>query len=169
MFGRIKRLFKKPAPLIPPEVRVGKNVEVYSGVSFGSEPYLIELGDNVRLGERVRFFTHDGGAHVLRNMGLLENADFFGPIKVGNNVHIGTDAMILPGVTIGDNVVIGIRAVVTKDVPSNSVAAGMPARVIETIEEYYEKHKDNCDFTKAMSPDEKKAYLIKKYGLEENK
>lgn len=166
MFGRIKRWFKKPAPAIPPEVKVGKNVEVYGGVSFGSEPYLIELGDNVRIVDGVRFFTHDGGAHVLRNMGLLENADFFGPIKVGNNVHIGAEAMILPNVTIGNNVIIGIRAVVTKDVPDNCVVAGIPARVIETIEEYYEKHKDTCDFTKSFSREEKKAYLLEKYNLE---
>ena len=166
MLGRIKRLFSKPAPAVPAEVRMGKNVEVWNGVSFGSEPYLIEIGDNVRIAEHVRFFTHDGGAHVLRTLGLLENADFFGPIKIGNNVHIGTEAMILPGVTIGNNVVVGIRAVVTKDVPDNCIVAGVPARVIKTIDEYYEKHKDTCDFTKNFSPEEKKAYLLKKYGLD---
>lgn len=167
MLRRLKRLFSKPAPAIPPEVRMGKNVQVWNGVSFGSEPYLIEIGDDTRIAEGVRFFTHDGGAHVLRNLGLLENADFFGPIKVGKNVHIGTEAMILPGVTIGDNVVVGIRAVVTKDVPDNCIVAGVPARVIKTIDEYYEKHKDTCDFTKNLSPEEKKKYLFKKYGLDE--
>ena len=148
-------------------MRVGKNVKIYGRVSFGSEPYLIEIGDNTRIAEDVRFFTHDGGVHVLRNMGLLENADIFGPIKIGKNVHIGTEAMIFPNVTIGDNVVVGIRAVVTKNVPDNCVVAGMPARIIETIEEYYEKHKDTCDFTKHLSAEEKKEYLLKKYGLNE--
>ena len=166
MLERIKRLFRKPVPVIPEGVRVGKNVQVFNGVSFGSEPYLIEIGDNTRIAEDVRFFTHDGGAHVLRNMGLLENADFFGPIKIGSNVHIGTQAMILPNVTIGNNVIVGIRAVVTKDVPDNCIVAGMPARIIETIDEYYEKHKDTCDFTKNLSAEEKKAYLVKKYGLD---
>ena len=76
---------------------------------------------------------------VLRNMKKLENADYFGKIKIGNNVHIGMNVIVMPGVTIGDNVVIGCGAIVTKNIPSNSVAVGVPAKVIESIDEYYEK------------------------------
>ena len=160
----VKKLLKKEEKItIPSDVVIGENCVVMSRVNFGSEPYLVRIGNNVRIAEEVSFFTHDGGAWVLRNLHILDDADFFGPIRVGNNVHIGMGAIIMPNVTIGDNCIIGVRAVVTKDVPSNSVVAGMPARVIETIGEYYEKHKDSCDFTKHMPPKEKKEYLKRKY------
>lgn len=146
-------------------VRIGKGCEIYRGVSFGSEPYLIEVGDKVRVTSGVVFITHDGGMWVLRNNGMLNDADSFGRIKVGNNVHIGINAAIMPGVTIGDNVVIGVGAVVTKDIPPNSIAAGTPAKVLKSIDEYYEKHKVGACFTKHMDAEEKKAFLIKKYEI----
>lgn len=67
------------------------------------------------------------------------------------------------GGKIGDNVVVGTRSVVTKDIPSGMVAAGMPAKIICTIEEYYEKNKERGRFypTPSMTCEEKKAYLIK--------
>lgn len=146
-------------------VNIGTGCEIYNNVSFGSEPYLITIGDNVRITKGVSFVTHDGGVWTLRKMGILENSDIFGPIIVGNNVHIGLNSIIMPGVTIGDNCVIGCGAVVTKDIPSNSVAAGVPARVIKSIDEYYLKSKTNCDFTKNLNAEEKKEFLIKKYNL----
>lgn len=136
-------------------VKIGTNSEIYPNVSFGSEPYLIELGDNVRLASGVQLITHDGGLWVLRNSGLLSNCDKFGKIKIGNNVHIGVSAIILPGVTIGDNVIIGVGAIVTKNIPSNSVAVGVPAKIIESIDDYYDKNKDKIVFTKNMSKEEK--------------
>lgn len=144
---------------------VGEGCEIFDGAKFESEPYLITIGNNVRITEGVKFLNHDGGVWTLRKMGLLEDADIFGQIKVGDNVHIGMNATICPGVTIGNNCIIGVGSIVTKDVPDNTVVAGIPARKIETIEEYYQKHKDTCDFTKHMSPEEKKSYLYKKYNL----
>ena len=87
----------------------------------------------------------------------------FGKIRVGNNTHIGWNAIIMPGVTIGSNCIIGCGAVVTKDIPDNSVAAGVPARVIETIDEYYEKVMSNHDVINPNDEDKKREYLIKKY------
>ena len=55
-------------------------------------------------------------------------------IRIGNDVWVGANVTILPGVTIGDNVVIGAGAVVTKDIPDNSLALGVPARVVKEIE-----------------------------------
>lgn len=147
-------------------IRLGEGCHVYGRVSFGSEPYLIDFGNNVRITKGVEFITHDGGVWTLRKMKLLENADIFGPIKVGNNVHIGINTIVMPNVCIGNNVIIGAGSIVTKDIPDNSVAAGVPARVIRTIEEYYDKYKDKVDYTKHMNPEEKKKYLYKKYGLE---
>ena len=145
---------------------IGDDCELYSSSSFGSEPYLISIGNHVRVNAGVTFVTHDGGAWVLRKYLVSENSDkidIFKPIKVGNNVHIGTGATIMPGVTIGNNVIIGCNAVVTKSIPDNSVAVGVPAKVIETIDEYAEKNKGNFVYTKHMSANEKRAYILGKY------
>lgn len=93
----------------------------------------------------------------------FKNADLFGTIEVGNNVHIGTDAIIMPGVKIGDNCIIGCGAIVTKSIPNNSIAVGIPARVIESIYDYYDKHKEDMDYTKGLNPAEKKKYLLGKF------
>ena len=143
--------------------RIGNHCEIYSGVSFGSEPYLIELGDHVRVTANVVFLTHDGGLWVFRTQKSLEHADLFGRIKVGNNVHIGMGAYICPNVTIGDNVIVAVGSIVTKDVPPDCVVAGVPARIIESLDEYYQKHKDSYDHTKHLSPEEKRRYLYRKY------
>lgn len=147
-------------------LRYGKNFDVASNVNFGSEPYLISIGNDVRISMNTQLITHDGGIWTLRKMGLLEDADCFGEIKIGNNVNIGMNVIILPGVKIGDNCVIGAGAVVTRNVPSNTIVAGIPARQIETIEEYYEKKKNVCDYTKHMNPKEKKKYLYAKYNIQ---
>lgn len=158
--------FKKRAEILRGKgVAIGENSEIYPDVEFGSEPYLIKLGDNVRITSGVKLTTHDGGVWVLRNQNRLKNADIFGIIEIGNNVHIGMNTIIMPGVHIGNNCIIGCGAVVTKNIPDNSVAVGVPAKVIKTIDEYYDKHKDNCDFTKSMSPKEKKEYILKKYNI----
>lgn len=136
---------------------------------FGTEPYLIKIGNHVRINNGVQFITHDGGVWVLRKMKELDDQmdlsdiDLFGKIIVGDNVQIGSNAMILPGVIIGSNVIIGAGAVVTKNIPDNSVAIGIPARVIETIDEYFFKNRNMFDHTKSYSKEKKKQYLMKKY------
>lgn len=144
---------------------IGKNSVVFSDVFFGSEPYLIKIGNNCRISYGVKFATHDGGVWVLRNKPSLKDADVFGKITIGDNVNIGWNAIILPGVTIGDNCVIGAGAVVTKDVPSNSVAAGCPARVIESLEEYEKKVATKCVMTRQMSPKKKMLFLKERYHV----
>ncbi len=143
-------------------VKIGKGVDIGKKVNFGSEPYLIEIADNVRISTNVNFITHDGGLWTLRKMKLLENADFFGKIVVEENVNIGMNATIMPGVRIGKNSIIGFGSIVTKNVEPNTVVAGIPARKIETIQEYYEKKKNKCDFTKNMKYKDKKEYLLRK-------
>ena len=118
--------------------KIGENCEIFPNVEFGSEPYLITIGNNVRITNGVKFVTHD-------------------------NVHIGWNEIIMPNVKIGDNCVIGAGAVVTKDIPNNSIAVGIPARVIETVEEYEEKVLTRCDYTKSLTYSEKKAYLLEKF------
>ena len=152
-------------------VNFGKNCVFHKSIIWGSEPYLIKIGDNVRITAGVKFITHDGGVWVLRNLYGDNKIDVFGGISIGNNCNIGWDAIIMPGVKIGDNCVIGAGAVVTKDIPDNSIAVGVPAKVIETVNEYYKKVKLKCDYTKGMSANDKKKYLLNKYydNVEENK
>ena len=141
-------------------MQIGEGCEIYSSANFGSEPYLIKIGNNVRINSNVKCITHDGGVWVLRNLKEeRKKADIFGCISIGNNVHIGTDAIIMPGVTIGNNCIIGCGAVVTKSIPDNSVAVGVPARVIETIEEYEVKNADRFIDTKGMDRQEKAEFL----------
>ncbi len=146
-------------------VKIGDKTYIEKNVVFGSEPYLISIGDNVRITSNVKFITHDGGMWVARNLGILENADKFGKINIGNNVNIGWNVILMPGVNVGSNCIIGAGAIVTKDIPNNSVAAGVPARVISSINEYCEKNRDKVDFTKRMTAKEKRIYLEKKYNL----
>lgn len=142
-------------------VRVGSNCKLLCNVRqcFGNEPYLITIGDHVEVCDSVRFMPHDGGAWIYR--ATNPNCALYGPIKVGSNVFIGINTIVLPGVTIGDNVVIGAGSVVTRDLPSDGVYAGVPARLINPIQKYIEKiDKNSIDILK-LSYKEKEAYLSK--------
>ena len=140
---------------------IGEGCEILNGFNFGSEPYLVEIGNNVRVTSGVKITTHDGGMWVLRHMyPEMKDADRFGRVKIGDNCHIGMDSMIMPGVTIGKNCIIGARAVVTHDIPDNSVAVGVPARVIESIEEYKKKAENGALMTKSMSWEEKRNAVL---------
>lgn len=142
-------------------LKLGKDHKISGTPDFGSEPYLITIGDHVGISRGVRFITHDGGLFVVRALYEdLRDADIMGRIVVGNNVFIGADTIIMPGVTIGNNCIIGCGAVVTRDIPDNSVAVGVPARVIETVDEYVQKNRDRFIHTYGMTAEEKKAYLL---------
>lgn len=90
----------------------------------------VEFGDNVFIAPNCGFYMAGPPLdYETRNKGL----EYAKPIKVGNNVWIGGNVNVLPGVTIGDNVVIGAGSVVNKEIPSNSVAVGNPCKVIKEI------------------------------------
>lgn len=143
---------------------IGSDCEIYKSVNFGSEPYLITIGNHVRINSGVQLVTHDGGIWVLRSPkagygNQFINADKFGRIVIHDNVHIGTNAVIMPGVEIGENVIIGCGAIVTKSVQPNEVWAGVPANRIETLEEYVEKNVGEFVNTKHLNYAEKEEWI----------
>lgn len=144
-------------------VKYGNKCDFSKDISWGSEPYLITIGTHTRITNGVEFITHDGGVWVLREIKKEPDIDLFGPINIGDNCHIGMDVTIMPGVNIGNNVIVGCGAVVTHNIPDNEVWAGIPAKKITDVESYYNKHKDEFDYTKKLSKEDKKLYLIKKY------
>ena len=142
-------------------VRLGKNCRLVD-VSFGTEPWLVSLGNHVSVSD-ASFITHDGGVWVFREE--FPDIDYLAPITVGNNVFIGSRTIILKGVTIGNNVVIGAGSIVSKDIPSNCVAAGIPATPLHPLEEYREKILLQAEHTKGMTLSAKRDYYLKKYSL----
>ena len=141
--------------------KIGKNTTIHGGLNtFGTEPYFIEVGNDCLFAYDVRLITHDGGTNVLNRLYNIEpRVDKMGKIKIGNNTYFGMGAFVMPNVTIGNNCIIGAMSVVTKDVPDNMVMAGIPARAICTVEEYYNKSKDSLYPTKDLSREEKRKYF----------
>ncbi|WP_374327911.1 acyltransferase [Azonexus sp.] len=117
-------------------VKTGERNRYAGAINFGSEPYLVELGNDITLAQGVTFITHDGGARLFRKE--YPGLNVFGKIKIGNNVFVGSSVTILPGVSIGDNVVIGACSLVSRSIPSNVVVVGVPARIIKSIDVYKE-------------------------------
>lgn len=140
----------------------------YSGVKLGAnnfissrfwstEPYLITIGSNCQITDGVHIYTH-GGANVMRRFD--PKFDCFGKVVIGDYVYLGSRAMIMPGVTIGDNVLVAAGSVITKSVPSNVVVAGNPARIICDIDTYYNKNRMYNTNTKGLSQKDKKKILL---------
>lgn len=135
-------------------VKIGKNCFIATR-NWSSEPYLIEIGDNVQVTHDVYFHTH-GGAHAAR---LIEPGfDVFGKIKIEDNAYIGAGSHILPGVTIGKGSLIAAGSIVTKSIPPGQVWAG--GRFVCTVKEYIDKNQKYNLNTSGLSPQKKKAVLL---------
>lgn len=119
------------------------NVKAHNTTVDSLVPDLVTIGDN---------FISAPGSHILVHdaSGLSTSGTYrIAPVRIGDNVFLGLNAIVLPGVTIGDNVIVGAGSVVTKDVPSDSVVAGVPARVICSIAEHHGKSLRNPDIYQA--------------------
>ena len=115
----------------------GKNVHFGNGVYANFNLTMVDdcdifVGNNVMFGPNV---TVSAGTHPIHPELRSKQAQYNIPIHIGNNVWIGANSVILPGVNIGDNSVIGSGSIVTKDIPSNVVAVGNPCRVLREINE----------------------------------
>ena len=125
-------------------VRIGQNCTLVNSIQdYGSEPWLIELGNHVQIAHGVVFITHDGASRLFRHRvpgASLLWGNRFGTVRVLDNSFIGVNALVLPGVQIGPNSIVGAGSVVSKDVPPDSVVAGVPARLICSLEEYVQRY-----------------------------
>ena len=136
-------------------VKMGRNNEIFSRF-WSSEAYLITIGDNCQITAGVHFQTH-GGGKILR--GIDPSFDCFGKVSIGNNVYIGNNAQLMPGVTVGNNVLIAAGSIVTKSVPDNVVVGGNPARILCTFDEYRQRNLRYNTKTKQLSQQEKRKVL----------
>lgn len=130
-------------------IKLGNHVYANFNLTIADDTY-VTIGDNTMIGPNV---TMSSAAHPilpeLRKHGYQYNL----PIKIGSNCWLGAGVIILPGVTIGDNSVIGAGAVVTRDIPANVVAMGIPAKVSRKISEhdrefYYRNRRINSQLLK---------------------
>lgn len=137
-------------------VKFGKNCLIATK-NWSSEPYLIEIGDNVQVTHNVSVHTH-GGSHVARKM--IPNFDMFGKVIIKDGAYIGAYSQIMPGVTIGEGSLVAAGSIVTKSVPAGVVVAGNPAKFVCTVEEYIERNKKYNLGTKGLSFEEKKKVLL---------
>ena len=115
-------------------VKVGINCRIYTGKSFGSEPWLISIGNNVTITSGVVLLTHDGSLWLMNDE--KGRRYMFRRVSIGNNVFIGVNSIIMPGVKIEDNVIVAAGSIVTKSVPKGVIIAGNPAKIIGSYETY---------------------------------
>lgn len=136
MINRIRNLYKRLyiKRLMDRGLSVGCNFQMEKGCNIDANfPWLITIGNNVTFASWVYLAAHDGAAQ--KHVGYSK----IGKIVIEDNVFIGARSIILPNVSIGANSVIGAGSVVTKSIPENVVASGVPARVLMSIDEY-EQH-----------------------------
>jgi acetyltransferase-like isoleucine patch superfamily enzyme len=117
-------------------VTIGSGCRIYTS-HFGSEPWLVTIGNRVTVTSGVRFLTHDGATWLVRDD--QERRFRYAPIHIGSDVFIGVDSILMPGVVIGDRCIVGAGSVVTRSVPSGYVVAGAPARIVGRFEAYAAK------------------------------
>ncbi|MBO4800374.1 MAG: acyltransferase [Bacteroidaceae bacterium] len=125
-------------------IRVGQNVKFrYPAHTLidTNRPCLVELGDNLDINDNFVVLTHDFTSFVFRGY-YKDFVNSSGRVKIGSNIVFGRNVTILKGVTIGDNCIIGAGSIVSSSIPQNSVAVGVPAKVICSLDEYYKKRKN---------------------------
>lgn len=121
-------------------VTVGKDCRILTSY-FGTEPFLIEIGNKVTITSGVKLITHDGATWLINDK--KGRRYLYRRIKIGNHVFIGVNSIIMPGVIIEDNVIVAAGSVVAKSIPSGKIVGGNPARIIGTYSDFERKVLEN--------------------------
>lgn len=142
-------------------MKVGENCSIQLRCIFDySHCHLISIGNNVKLAPEVYILAHD--ASTKRKLGYTK----IGNVIIEDNAFIGARTLIMPGVVIGENSIIGAGSIVTKSVPENSVVAGNPAKFICTYEQYIKSQYKNMSQSEIF---EKEFICNNKINIEKNK
>jgi acetyltransferase-like isoleucine patch superfamily enzyme len=146
-------------------VRIGVDCDILNSIEdFGTEPWLIEIGRRVTITHGVVLLTHDASDRLFRHS-LPDTSiwgNHFGTIRILDNCFIGVNSIILPDVQIGPNSIVGAGSVVTKDVSPGTVVAGVPARELCSLDEYFDRYQNQMIPLTAKSRKELRRELTQK-------
>jgi len=143
--------------------QIGQRCQIITDVkNFGSEPYLIRIGDDVTVTSGVVFITHDASTRLFRRRypDMNRYGNLFGPVSIGDNCFIGVNTILLPGTVIGANSIIGAGALVKGVFPAESVLVGVPARRLCSLEEYIERVRNKMVPLKAQTRADLRTELV---------
>jgi acetyltransferase-like isoleucine patch superfamily enzyme len=142
-------------------VEIGVGVEIFGAslTTFGSEPYLVSIGDHVTISHNVDFITHDGGLRVARVR--YPGAFLYGRIRIGEHCFLGAHSVFLPGAKVGAGSVIGSGAIVAGEIPPGVVAIGVPAKPVKSVDAYIQAHRESWIDTGGLNASEKRQLLSK--------
>lgn len=127
-------------------LKIGQRTLMVGNQSFGSEPYLVSIGEDCLITDGVKFITHDGAIQVplIKAGEKIENVyskkSTFGRVRIGNNVFIGVNSILLPETSIGDNSIVAAGSVVKGEFPEGVVLGGSPAKIICNVSDYFLKN-----------------------------
>lgn len=128
----IKKILELSSKKLPVQYKIG-NVKFHNSHVDTLVPQFVEIGDNFVSAPGSIILAHDASLFVHNGTYRIEKT------IIGDNVFVGANAVIMPGVTVGNGVIVGAGAVVTKNIEPYMVVAGVPAKVISTVQEYIEK------------------------------
>ena len=142
-------------------MKIGKNPRIFSDLNV-SEPYLVEIGDNVTMSSDVEIITHDNS--IIKC--LDGKTDVFGKVVIGNNCFIGARSVIMYGVELADNTIVAAGSVVTKSVTEKGkIIGGNPAKIIGDTEVFANKYKDYALDMRGLSREEKRRLIEKRQDI----
>lgn len=125
-------------------VEIGEDVTFYGDLNLVridvTRPSIVRIGNHVKIVSPFALLTHGFEWTVFREK-YNEILGSSGKVVIGDNIYFGRECCVLKGTTIGNNVIIGAKSLVNKDIPSDCVAAGVPARMLMGLDEYFQKRK----------------------------
>lgn len=143
-------------------LQMSNDCRLMSWPRWGSEPYLISIGKHVTIASGVVFINHDGGTWVFRGQSRYVDVIKYGRITIHDNCFIGSGVILLPGIEIGPNSVVAAGSVVNQSVPPDTVAGGVPARVLMSVDEYAERCVEHMPtYDRAAYARDKKSELLR--------